>query len=31
MKVEIIDTAYGGYGIAKNNDGKIIFIPHSVE
>lgn len=31
MKVEIIDTAYGGYGIAKNNDGKIIFIPHSVD
>ncbi|WP_157153061.1 class I SAM-dependent RNA methyltransferase [Brachyspira murdochii] len=31
MKVEIIDTAYGGYGIAKNNDGKVIFIPNSVE
>ena len=29
MKVEIIDTAYGGYGIAK--DGKIIFVAHSVE
>lgn len=29
MKVEIIDTAYGGYGVAK--DGKIIFVAHSVE
>ena len=29
MKVKIIDTAYGGYGIAK--DGKIIFVAHSVE
>ena len=29
MKVEIIDTAYGGYGIAK--EGKIIFVAHSVE
>ena len=29
MKVEIIDTAYGGYGIAK--DGKIIFVAHSLE
>lgn len=29
MKVEIIDTAYGGYGIAK--EGKIIFAAHSVE
>lgn len=29
MKVEIIDTAYGGYGVAK--EGKIIFVAHSVE
>ncbi|MEI0531478.1 class I SAM-dependent RNA methyltransferase [Brachyspira pilosicoli] len=29
MKVKIIDTAYGGYGVAK--DGKIIFVAHSVE
>lgn len=29
MKVKIIDTAYGGYGVAK--DGKIIFAAHSVE
>mgnify|MGYP004695734971 FL=1 len=29
MKVEIIDTAYGGYGVAK--EGKIIFAAHSVE
>ncbi|TVL60113.1 RNA methyltransferase [Brachyspira hyodysenteriae] len=31
MKVKIIDTAYGGYGIAKDENGKVIFIPHSVE
>ncbi|WP_304353111.1 class I SAM-dependent RNA methyltransferase [Brachyspira innocens] len=31
MKVEIIDTVYGGYGIAKSNDGKVIFTPHSVD
>lgn len=31
MKVKIIDTAYGGYGIAKDDKGKVIFIPHSVE
>ncbi|MEI0844396.1 class I SAM-dependent RNA methyltransferase [Brachyspira pilosicoli] len=29
MKVEIIDTAYGGYGVAK--EGKVIFVAHSVE
>ena len=29
MKVKIIDTAYGGYGIAK--EGKIVFVAHSVE
>ncbi len=29
MRVKIIDTAYGGYGIAK--EGKIIFVAHSVE
>lgn len=31
MEVKIIDTAYGGYGIAKDNDGKVIFVPHCVE
>ncbi|KLI14823.1 TRAM domain-containing protein [Brachyspira hyodysenteriae] len=31
MEVKIIDTAYGGYGIAKDENGKVIFIPHSVE
>lgn len=31
MEVKIIDTAYGGYGIAKNENGKVIFVPHSVE
>ena len=31
MKVKIIDTAYGGYGSAKDDKGKVIFIPHSVE
>ena len=31
MEVKIIDTAYGGYGIAKDENGKIIFVPHSVE
>ena len=31
MVVKIIDTIYGGYGIAKYENGKIIFIPHSVE
>lgn len=29
MEVKIIDTAYGGYGIAKNV--KVIFVAHSVE
>ena len=29
MKVKIIDTAYGGYGIAK--EGKVVFVAHSVE
>ncbi|WP_028331146.1 class I SAM-dependent RNA methyltransferase [Brachyspira alvinipulli] len=31
MEVKIIDTAYGGYGIAKDENGKVIFISHSVE
>lgn len=31
MKVKIIDTAYGGYGIAKDENGKVIFVAHSVE
>ncbi|ASJ22388.1 RNA methyltransferase [Brachyspira hampsonii] len=31
MEVKIIDTAYGGYGIAKDENGKVIFVPHSVE
>ena len=31
MEVKIIDTAYGGYGISKDENGKVIFIPHSVE
>ena len=31
MEVKIIDTAYGGYGIAKDKNGKIIFTAHSVE
>ena len=31
MKVKITDTAYGGYGIAKDENGKVIFIAHSVE
>ncbi|PTY40770.1 class I SAM-dependent RNA methyltransferase [Brachyspira hampsonii] len=31
MEVKIIDTAYGGYGIAKDEDGKVIFVVHSVE
>ena len=31
MEVKIIDTAYGGYGIAKDNEGKVIFVPHCVE
>lgn len=31
MEVKIIDTAYGGYGIAKDENGKVIFVVHSVE
>ncbi|MEI0697881.1 TRAM domain-containing protein [Brachyspira intermedia] len=31
MEVKIIDTAYGGYGIAKDENGKVIFVAHSVE
>lgn len=31
MEIKIIDTAYGGYGIAKDENGKVIFVPHSVE
>ena len=31
MEVKIIDTAYGGYGVSKGENGKMIFIPHSVE
>ena len=31
MKVKIIDTAYGGYGVSKDENGKIIFAAHSVE
>ena len=31
MEVKIIDTAYGGYGVSKGENGKVIFIPHSVE
>ncbi len=29
--IKIIDTAYGGYGVAKDSNGKVIFIPHTVE
>ena len=29
--IKIIDTAYGGYGVAKDSTGKVIFIPHTVE
>ena len=31
MEVKIIDTAYGGYGVAKDKSGKVIFVPHSVD
>ena len=31
MEVKIIDTAYGGYGIAKDENGKVIFVAYSVE
>ncbi len=31
MEVKIIDTAYSGYGVAKDDKGKVIFIPYSVE
>lgn len=32
MKVRIVDTAYGGYGVAKlDNYKNVIFIPHCVE
>ncbi len=27
----MIDTAYGGYGITKDENGKVVFIPHTVE
>lgn len=29
-KTEIRDTAYGGYGVGKMLDGRIVFIPHTV-
>jgi len=29
-KTEIRDTAYGGYGVGKHPDGRVVFIPHTV-
>lgn len=30
-KTYIHDTAYGGYGVGKLSDGRVVFIPHTVE
>lgn len=29
--VRVTDTAYGGYGVARDKNGKVIFIPYTVE
>ena len=29
--LEIIDTAYGGFGVGKDQSGKVVFVPHTVE
>jgi len=29
--LKVTDTAYGGYGVARDNTGKVIFIPYTVE
>jgi len=31
FKTDIHDTAYGGYGVGKMPDGRVVFIPHTVE
>lgn len=31
MQIEIKDTAYGGFGVGRGDDGRAVFIPHSVE
>lgn len=31
MMLKITDTSYGGYGVGKDESGKVIFVPHAVE
>lgn len=31
VKTEIRDTAYGGYGVGSMPDGKVVFVPHTVQ
>lgn len=31
MQIEIKDTAYGGFGVGRGDDGRAVFVPHSVE
>lgn len=31
QKIEIFDTAFGGYGVGKIEDGRVVFVPFTVE